>query len=113
MMTSVGAEIIIGNSGGGGTEVPPASPDIYNTAEEVASVDRVPEGVLPPTDRDVVLGGEDGMGRVSGMLVEDLVRYHHLLWTVRECSPANASCLLLANTVKSRLTFCVAASRQK
>lgn len=35
----------------------------------------------PPTGRDVVLGGTEGMSIVS-ILVKDLIRYHHLLWTV-------------------------------
>jgi hypothetical protein len=96
----------------GDTEVPPASPEVYGTSAQPAVVveqgvvvvdaDAAPAAVLaatvtgetgpagavgayPPTDRDVVLGGEDGMGRVSGLLVEDLIRIHRLLWTVRDC----------------------------
>jgi hypothetical protein len=87
------------NSGAvGGTEVPPASPEVYDTSDQTAVAVAVDQGGPPaagtttpmgialiPTDRDVVLGGADGIGRVSGMLVEDLVRYHHLLWTVSGC----------------------------
>jgi hypothetical protein len=104
-----GANVVAGD-----TEVPPASPEVYGTSAQPAVVveqgvvvvvaDAAPAAVLaatvtgetgaavagavgayPPTDRDVVLGGEDGMGRVSGLLVEDLIRIHRLLWTVRDC----------------------------